>query len=148
MAVRVSIAGMILAPAIFVAAAFAADQTFNYKKQPFGLMPIIWPNDNPYSPLKAELGRLLFFDTRLSADGTVSCATCHNPKLAFTDGSPVSTGIQGKKGARSSPTVLNRAYSLAQFWDGRASSLEAQVLGPMANPIEMGNSHVAIIRTL
>jgi cytochrome c peroxidase len=148
MEVRVFIAGIILAPAIFVAATFAADQTFDYKKQPLGLMPIIWPGDNPYSPLKAELGRLLFFDTRLSADGTVSCATCHNPKLAFTDGLPVSAGIQGKKGNRSSPTVLNRAYSLAQFWDGRAYSLESQVLGPMANPVEMGNSHVAIVRTL
>jgi cytochrome c peroxidase len=145
---RVSVAGMILVPAIFLTGAFAGDQAFDYKKQPLGLMPIIWPGDNPYSPLKAELGRLLFFDTRLSADGSVSCATCHNPKLAFTDGQPVSTGIQGKKGARSAPTVLNRAYSLAQFWDGRSSSLETQVLGPMVNPVEMGNSHLAIVQTL
>src|ERR1700733_1476804 len=100
MAVRVPLAGMFLLPAIFIAASFAADQAFDDKKQPLGLMPIIWPGDNPYSPLKAELGRLLFFDTRLSADGTVSCATCHNPKLAFTDGLPVSAGIQGKKGGR------------------------------------------------
>jgi cytochrome c peroxidase len=148
MAGRICKAGVILAPAIFLCASLASEQAFDYKKQPLGLMPIIWPPDNPYSPQKAELGRLLFFDTRLSADGTVSCATCHNPKLAFTDGLPVSTGIQGKKGGRSAPTVLNRAYSLAQFWDGRVSSLEGQVLGPMINPLEMANTHAAIVTTL
>ena len=118
------------------------------KKEPLGLVPIIWPADNPYSPEKAELGRLLYFDPRLSADGSVSCATCHSPKFAFTDGQPVSTGIRGQKGGRSAPTVLNRAYSLAQFWDGRAPTLEAQAIGPMANPIEMGNTHTAVVRTL
>src|SRR5437764_13713257 len=148
MAVRIRMAGMILAPAILVSITFAADQGFDYKKQPLGLMPIIWPTDNPYSAQKAYLGRLLYFDTRLSADGTVACATCHKPDLAFTDGLAVSTGIRGQKGTRSSPTVLNRAYSLAQFWDGRSSTLEEQVLGPMANPIEMGNTHMAVVKTL
>ena len=141
-------AGIILAPAILASISFADDQGFDYKKQPLGLMPIIWPPDNPYSAQKAYLGRLLYFDTRLSADGTVSCGTCHKPNLAFTDGLAVSTGIKGQKGTRSSPTVLNRAYSLAQFWDGRALTLEAQVLGPMANPIEMGNTHMAVVKTL
>jgi cytochrome c peroxidase len=141
-------AGIILAPAILVSISFADDQGFDYKKQPLGLMPIIWPPDNPYSAQKAYLGRLLYFDTRLSADGTVSCGTCHKPDLAFTDGLAVSTGIKGQKGTRSSPTVLNRAYSLAQFWDGRATTLESQVLGPMANPIEMGNTHMAVVKTL
>jgi cytochrome c peroxidase len=148
MAVWVRLAGMILAPAILLSISFAEDQGFDYRKQPLGLMPIIWPSDNPYSPQKAYLGRLLYFDTRLSADGTVSCGTCHKPNLAFTDGAPVSTGIRGQKGTRNSPTVLNRAYSLAQFWDGRALTLEAQVLGPMANPIEMGNTHAAVVKTL
>ncbi|HEV3144600.1 MAG TPA: cytochrome c peroxidase, partial [Gemmataceae bacterium] len=148
MAVWVRMAGLILAPAILASISFAADQGFDYKKQPLGLMPIIWPPDNPYSAQKAYLGRLLYFDTRLSADGTVSCGTCHKPNLAFTDGLAVATGIKGQKGTRSSPTVLNRAYSLAQFWDGRALTLEAQVLGPMANPIEMGNSHTAVVKTL
>src|SRR5215471_17456828 len=78
----------------------AEDQGFDYKKQPLGLMPIIWPPDNPYSAQKAYLGRLLYFDTRLSADGTVSCGTCHKPDLAFTDGLAVSTGIKGQKGTR------------------------------------------------
>jgi cytochrome c peroxidase len=141
-------AGIILAPAIFLSISFAGDQGFDYKKQPLGLMPIIWPSDNPYSAQKAYLGRLLYFDTRLSADGTVSCGSCHKPDLAFTDGVAVSVGIKGHKGTRNSPTVLNRAYSLAQFWDGRALTLEAQVLGPMSNPIEMGNTHMAVVKTL
>src|SRR5712691_11934217 len=111
---------------------------------PYGLPPIQWPKDNPYTPEKAELGRLLYFDPRLSADGTVSCATCHNPQYAFTDGAAVSTGIRGQKGNRSAPTVINRAYSLAQFWDGRAPTLEEQAKGPMANPIEMGGTHEAM----
>src|SRR5216110_344301 len=117
MDVQVQRAGIALLPAIFLTVASASGQAVNYKQQPLGLMPIIWPSDNPYSPLKAELGRLLFFDTRLSADGDIACATCHNPKFAFTDGAPVSTGIRGQKGGRSAPTVLNRAFSLAQFWD-------------------------------
>ncbi len=68
---------------------------------PLGLPPIFWPEDNPYSPEKVELGRLLYFDKRLSSDNTVSCASCHEPGKAFTDSSPVSTGIGGQKGGRS-----------------------------------------------
>jgi cytochrome c peroxidase len=115
---------------------------------PLGLLPIQWPADNPYSKAKVELGRLLYFDKRLSADGTVACADCHHPKFAFTDGNSVSTGIKGQKGGRSAPTVFNRAYSLAQFWDGRAATLEEQAKGPMANPIEMGNTHQAVVAKL
>ncbi len=105
---------------------------------PLGLLPVQWPEDNPYSAEKAELGKLLYFDKRLSADNTISCATCHSPAHAFADGAPVSTGIRGQKGGRSAPTVINRAYSLAQFWDGRAPTLEEQAKGPITNPIEMG----------
>ena len=104
---------------------------------PLGLVPIIWPEDNKYSPAKAELGWILFFDPRLSSDGTISCASCHAPARAFTDGQPVSTGIGGQKGGRSAPTIINRGYGALQFWDGRADSLEDQVKGPIANPIEM-----------
>ncbi len=80
---------------------------------------------------------MLFFDARLSSDNTISCATCHEPSKAFTDWSPVSTGIGSQKGGRSAPTVINRAYSTLQFWDGRARSLEDQAKGPLANPLEM-----------
>jgi cytochrome c peroxidase len=117
-------------------------------KVPLGLLPIQWPKDNPYSAAKWELGRALYYEPRLSADKSVSCASCHNPKMAFTDNLPVSTGIKGQKGGRSAPTVINRAYSLAQFWDGRAGTLEEQALGPMQNPIEMGHTHPLIVQTL
>jgi cytochrome c peroxidase len=117
-------------------------------KVPQGLPPIQWPKDNPYSAAKAELGRYLYFDKRLSADETISCATCHNPKYGFTDGAPVSTGINGQKGNRSAPTVINRAFARAQFWDGRAATLEDQVKGPIANPIEMGNSHEMAVEVI
>lgn len=139
-------------PVIFWVLCLGAEQqaskTPRKPREPLGLVPVVWPADNPYSPEKADLGRYLYFDPRLSADGTVSCATCHNPQYAFTDGAPVSTGIRGQKGNRSAPTVINRAYSLAQFWDGRAPTLEAQAKGPMANPIEMGNTHEAITDNL
>ncbi|HYZ84067.1 MAG TPA: cytochrome-c peroxidase [Bryobacteraceae bacterium] len=115
---------------------------------PLGLLPIQFPKENPYTAEKAELGKLLYFDKRLSADGTVACANCHHPKFAFTDALPTSIGIKGQKGGRSAPTVINRAYSLAQFWDGRAATLEDQAVGPMKNPIEMGNTHEAIVAKL
>lgn len=112
---------------------------------PLGLVPIQWPADNLYSKQKVDLGRLLYFDNRLSADNSVSCASCHHPKFAFADGSAVSVGIKGQKGGRSAPTVFNRAYSLAQFWDGRVASLEDQAKGPMENPVEMGNTHAGVV---
>lgn len=115
---------------------------------PLGLPPLSWPTANPYSAGKVALGRYLYFDRRLSADDSVSCASCHDPRHAFTDGAPVSTGIGGQKGNRSAPTIINRAYSLAQFWDGRAPTLEEQAKGPMENPIEMGNTHAAIVARL
>jgi cytochrome c peroxidase len=94
----------------------------------------MWPSENPYSQAKAELGKVLYFDKRLSADGTVACASCHAPEFGFTDGKAVSTGIKAQVGGRSAPTVINRAYSLAQFWDGRAATLEDQAKGPYGEP--------------
>lgn len=135
----------LVVPVLALASAFAQTKPAPALKVPKGLVPVMWPKDNPYSPEKVELGKLLYFDTRLSADNSVSCATCHSPAHAFTDGAPVSTGIKGQKGGRSAPTVINRAFSLAQFWDGRASTLEEQAKGPMANPIEMGNTHEAVV---
>jgi cytochrome c peroxidase len=117
-----------------VLAAPGQDET---PQSPLGLPPIFWPDENPFTPQKAELGKLLFFDKRLSSDGTISCATCHAPSMAFTDRAPVSTGLKSQQGGRNAPTVINRAFSTLQFWDGRASSLEDQAKGPLANPIEM-----------
>jgi cytochrome c peroxidase len=109
-------------------------------KLPFGLDPAgaVIPEDNPLTREKVELGRLLFFDKRLSKDNTIACASCHMAKFAFTDGQPVSTGIRGQKGGRSAPASINRVFSKAQFWDGRAATLEDQSVGPFINPIEHG----------
>ncbi len=96
------------------------------------------PADNPQTPEKIALGKKLFFDGRLSADGTVACSTCHDPARAFTDGRPVSIGIKGRIGQRNAPTVLNALYNKTQFWDGRVKTLEEQAAFPIANPSEMG----------
>src|SRR5215813_9275032 len=112
---------------------------------PLGISAELWsyfiPRNNPLTPAKVELGRQLFFDQRLSADGTVSCATCHDPKFAFADGKQTATGIHGRRGARNSPTVLNAMFSSTIFWDGRADSLEDQAKQPLINAAEMGNSN-------
>lgn len=120
-------------------------------KVPLGLDADIskWiPEDNPLTPAKIELGKKLYFDPRLSVDGTVSCATCHHPQFGFSNGVPVSAGFKGQLGNRNSPTVLNRLYSQAQFWDGRAASLEEQALGPVQNPVEMANTLEGMVGTL
>lgn len=107
---------------------------------PFGLdeSAVVIPADNPLTKEKIELGRILFFDKRLSKNNTIACASCHMAQFAFTDGKPVSAGINGLKGDRSAPGSLNRLFSSVQFWDGRAGTLEAQSIGPFANPIEHG----------
>lgn len=96
------------------------------------------PADNPTTPAKVELGKQLFFDPRLSVDGTVSCNSCHNVMASGTDNRATSVGVDGQRGGRSAPTVWNSAFMTAQFWDGRAASLEEQAKGPPLNPIEMG----------
>jgi len=105
-----------------------------------GVVPV--PVDNPMDAAKVELGKQLYFDKRLSKDGTVSCATCHRPDHGWADSTPVSAGIGNQKGGRNAPTVLNSAYWPLQFWDGRARSLEEQALGPIQNPVEMGMTMV------
>jgi cytochrome c peroxidase len=99
------------------------------------------PDDNPPTPEKIELGRKLFHDRRLSRDETISCATCHDPAHAFTDDKPLSVGIAKRKGPRRTPTIINRGYGESFFWDGRAGSLESQVLQPVSNPVEMDLPH-------
>lgn len=112
-------------------------------KIPFGLeeTAVVIPADNPLTKEKVELGRLLFFDKRLSKNNTIACASCHMARFAFTDGKNVSTGIHGLKGGRSAPASINRVFSTAQFWDGRAVSLEEQSVGPFINPVEHGFSN-------
>ncbi len=96
------------------------------------------PAENSLTKQKVELGRLLFFDKRLSKNNTIACASCHMAEKGFTDGMPVSTGINGLKGGRSAPVSFNRVFSKAQFWDGRAATLEDQSIGPFVNSVEHG----------
>jgi cytochrome c peroxidase len=105
---------------------------------PLGLdlyMPV--PEENPLTPERIELGRRLFFERRLSRDRTVSCSTCHDPERAYSDGRAVAVGIVGRRGRRNAPALINRGYGRQFFWDGRAATLEEQVLKPIEDPNEM-----------
>lgn len=104
------------------------------------------PADNPMNDDKVALGRLLYFDERLSKDNTVSCASCHMPFHGFADANRTSPGVGHQFGARNSPTVMNRLFSKEQFWDGRAKDLEEQSHGPLINPVEMAMaSHADVV---
>jgi cytochrome c peroxidase len=109
----------------------------------FALVPWVTPE-------KVRLGRWLFYDTRLSADGTISCATCHRPEHAFSEPTPVSTGIRGRKGRRKSPPIVNVAFPVFPFWfwDGRASTLAEQAAGPLESPVEMGSTIAGVVATV
>lgn len=116
---------------------------------PADLYEMLIPPENPLTEEKIALGRRVYFEKAISADGTVSCATCHDPAKGFADGRKVAEGIGGKAGTRNSPTVLNAVFNEFQFWDGRAASLEEQAKGPMVNPIEMGmTDHAAVVAAL
>jgi cytochrome c peroxidase len=100
------------------------------------------PPDNSQTPEKISVGQKLFFDRRLSVDGTISCSTCHDPAFAFTDRKPTSVGIKGRVGQRNAPTVLNALYNKTQFWDGRVNTLEEQAALPIVNSVEMGHPNL------
>lgn len=105
------------------------------------------PEENPLSAEKVSLGKLLFFDKRLSKDGTVSCASCHNPYHGFADPDATSAGVGFLTGARNSQASFNRLFSAEQFWDGRAKDLEDQAHGPLINPVEMAMaSHDDVVK--
>jgi len=110
-----------------------------------GLPPLKIPSNNPQSSKKIALGKRLFNESRLSQDGSVSCASCHLAQQAFTDNKKVSVGVQGQTGFRNAPTVVNAAFYQRFFLDGRAKSLEEQALGPLLNPVEHGLQNSADI---
>jgi cytochrome c peroxidase len=115
---------------------------------PPGIDPVAWatiyaPAGNELTAERIALGRKLYFDTRLSKDRTLACATCHDVSRGFTDHRSVSEGIGDHLGKRSAPTVMNAAMLQSQFWDGRAPSLEEQAKLPILNPIEMGHPDAA-----
>ena len=105
-------------------------------KAPPGFDPVVWaafiPEDNKLTPERVDLGRKLYFDTRLSRDGSVSCATCHDVTRGFTDQRPVSEGIGGQLGKRNAPTTLNVALLQTLFWDGRSPTLDHQAKTPLS----------------
>lgn len=116
---------------------------------PPGVLEPIIPEDNPLTKGKIDLGKILFFDKRLSADDTISCATCHDQEKGFADGRVIAVGIKERKGTRNSPTVLNAAFFDTQFWDGRVITLEEQAKQPIINPNEMGMpSHDALVEKI
>ena len=120
-----------------------------FPRVPSGLSVLVpVPAANPLTVEKAELGRRLFFDKRLSRDETLACASCHASRRTFADRRPVSVGIEGRRGRRNAPSLFNRAYTRALFWDGRAVSLEEQALLPIVSPTELGNTHEEILRRL
>jgi cytochrome c peroxidase len=112
------------------------------------LPPVVVPPGNPQTDAKVQLGKMLYFDTRLSADNTISCATCHDPDTAWANHGATDSGIGGKRGNRNSGTILDAAYMDYQFWDGRAKSLEEQALGPIHNPVEMGETLDNVVKKL
>ncbi len=113
-----------------------------------GAAQITGLEENPLTRAKIELGRQLYFDPRLSKDSTVSCASCHDPSMGYTAHTKTGIGIDGQAGGRNSPVAYNRILSGKQFWDGRVDSLEAQAVGPIANPIEMGFTHEGVVKRL
>jgi cytochrome c peroxidase len=115
---------------------------------PLGLPGVPVPRDNPATAEAVALGRRLFYERKLSSDNSLSCASCHNPTLGFTDRQKHSTGFKGQLGKRNAPTVMNAAYLPFQFWDGRAGSLEDQAAGPIANPVEMNEKHDVCVSKL
>jgi cytochrome c peroxidase len=117
-------------------------------KAPLGLPPVPVPADNPPTAETIELGRRLYYDPMLSADNTISCASCHKPEAGFADDHSVSSGVNQKTGARNSPTVANSAYWTTQFWDGRSATLEKQAEGPVANPVEMAHTLAGVEKKL
>ena len=107
-----------------------------------------WPRNNPFSQAKADLGHQLFFDPRLSGPSTMSCASCHNPALSWGDGLPTAVGSAANQLGRRSPTILNSAWAEAMFWDGRATTLEEQAVGPIQAPGEMNQSMPRLVGLL
>ncbi|MFV1964670.1 MAG: cytochrome-c peroxidase [Pirellulaceae bacterium] len=115
---------------------------------PAGLPALEVPEDNAMTPAKVKLGKLLFFDKRLSGDNTLNCASCHNPETGWVQPRHNAVGIDGQEGDRNAPTIINAAFYKAHFWDGRAPGLEAQAVGPIQNPIEMGQDLDELVKEL
>lgn len=128
----------------------AEDETMKKAAALFKPIPAAAPEnkENPVTPEKVELGKMLYFDPRLSASDLISCNTCHNMGTGGVDLQETSVGHKWQKGPRNAPTVLNSVFNIAQFWDGRAKDLEEQAKGPMQATVEMSNTPERVVETL
>jgi cytochrome c peroxidase len=138
---------------VFLSIAFTRAWSGGQEKKPTRALPIGFPavpvpEDNPLTAAKVVLGETLFFDTRLSSDGTVSCGSCHTPETAFTTKAAFSAGVSGQATDRNTPTLLNVAYVPRLFWDGRSPSLEDQVRYPIVHPREMNMNQKKVVEAL
>lgn len=136
--------------AVATSQAFAADELQQRARGLFKPVPAKAPalKGNPASPVKVELGKMLYFDPRLSASHLISCNTCHNVGLGGGDLQATSTGHGWQKGPRNAPTVFNSVFNTAQFWDGRAKDLAEQAKGPVQASVEMNNTPEQVVKTL
>ena len=144
---RTSIVTILATPCLAAQSAPASDGLLAKARQHFSAIPATPPTlpENSATPAKITLGKMLYFDPRLSASHAISCNSCHNVGLGGVDGESTSLGHRWQHGGRNAPTVLNAVFNIAQFWDGRAADLEKQAGGPMVNPVEMASpqAHVA-----
>lgn len=136
-----SIAADATSPTQYAPAPSAADKMWKLPSVPM-------PADNVSTPARVELGQALFFDPRMSGNGAMSCASCHNPSLGWSDGLKTAVGWGGKVLGRATPTVINTSYNTQFMWDGRKKSLEDQALGPMKTPQEMNTDFTAALARL
>ena len=151
---KLFLAGAFTASALLTSHVFSADSDLVFKAGHPSLKEWILPDNPPVpdnnamTPERIELGKSLFFDPRLSGDGNMSCATCHNPVLGWSDGLPTAKGVKSRVLGRASPTIFNTAYNSIQMWDGRKKSLEDQAMGPMEATVEMNMDTAKLFKWL
>lgn len=131
----------------------ASEKNYSYKAghpslQEWLLPDVPYPADNKPTSVRVELGKRLFFDPRLSGDGNMSCGTCHNPALGWSDGQQTARGVKSKVLGRATPTIINTAFNSIQMWDGRKKSLEDQAMGPMEATVEMNMDTAKLFKWL
>ena len=149
---KITVITLIIVGSIFVLAnmALAESSLMKEAQEYFKPIPAAAPflKGNPATPAKIELGKILYFEPRLSRSALISCNTCHNVGLGGADFQETSTGHGWRKGPRNAPTVLNSVYNVAQFWDGRAKDLAEQAKGPVQASVEMNNQPEMVVKTL
>lgn len=138
---RTLVSALVVVPALALAAGPSLEERAKATFKPLSAQ--FDSKENPVTPEKVELGKALFFDARMSKNQKISCNSCHDVAKFGVDGEAFSTGHKGQKGGRNAPTVMNAGLHLAQFWDGRAATLEDQAKGPVLNPVEMATADAA-----